>query len=110
MRYRDGAGASGYQWGPGREGLEPVRVTLVGDGTLADNLFPITQLDPDAPARLTPAVNDAGFQPQSMTLAIDPATRRPRWTIAARDHGGAKQFTANSNGTRLKQSGYRQRT
>ena len=110
VRYRDGNGAAGYQWGPAHEGLEPVTVTLIGDGTLTDNVFPITKLDPDALARLTAAVNRAGYDAQSMTLAIDPATRRPRWTIAARKQGRTKQFAANSNGTRLKRSGYRQRT
>jgi hypothetical protein len=76
VRYRDGNGAAGYQWRPGSNGLEPVRVVLVGDGT----------------------------------LAIDPTTGRPHWTIATRKNGRAKQFTASSNGTRVKRSGYRQRT
>ena len=45
VKYRTGDRAAGFQWGPGRDGLEPVRVTLVGSGKLADNVFPIAKLD-----------------------------------------------------------------
>ena len=53
VKYRDGDGAAGFQWGPGRDGLERVNVTLIGAGRLADNVFPIAKLDPAAPAKLT---------------------------------------------------------
>src|SRR5688572_21463084 len=43
VKYRTGDRASAFQWGPGRDGLEPVRVTLVGSGKLADNVFPIAK-------------------------------------------------------------------
>ena len=55
VKFRSGDGAEGYQWGPGHHGLEPVNVTLIGDGKLADNVYPIAKLDPAAPAKLTAA-------------------------------------------------------
>ena len=41
---------------PGRDGLERAEVTLVGSGKLADNVFPIAKLAPDATTKLTAAV------------------------------------------------------
>ena len=58
VKYRTGDRAAGFQWGPGRDGLEPVKITLIGPGKLADNVFPISKLDPDATTELAAAVKD----------------------------------------------------
>jgi hypothetical protein len=108
VKYRAGDGAKGYQWGPGHDGLEPVNVTLIGDGKLADNVFPIAKLDPGAPAKLTAAAKataGTGFQAQSMMLAIDPSTGRPRWTLTGQSNGRTRVFTANSGANRLRPAG-----
>ena len=52
VKYRTGNRAAGFQWGPGHDGLEPVKVTLIGSGKLADNVFPIAKLDRAATAKL----------------------------------------------------------
>jgi hypothetical protein len=60
--------------------LEPVKVTLVRSGKLADNVFPIAKLDPAASTRLTAAVKSkagAEFDVRTMPLGIDPATTAP---------------------------------
>jgi hypothetical protein len=90
VKYRSGDGARGYQWGPGSDGLEPVNVTLIGSGRLADNVFPIALLDPAAPARLTAAAEAKGMEVQSMTLAIDPVSGKPRWTVTGEADGRAR--------------------
>src|SRR5215204_6155717 len=41
VKYRTGDRAAGLQFGTGFDGLEPVKVTLVGTGKLSDNVFPI---------------------------------------------------------------------
>jgi hypothetical protein len=102
VKYRSGDGARGYQWGPGRDGLDPVNVTLVGNGKLADNVFPIAELDPAAPKKLTAAAKAKGIEVQSLMLAIDPATGKPRWTLTGRSKGRTRVFTANSDATRIK--------
>jgi hypothetical protein len=102
VKYRSGDGARGYQWGPGHDGLDPVNVTLVGSGKLADNVFPIAELDPAAPAKLTVAATSKGVEVQSMMLAIDPATGKPRWTVTGQSKGRTRVFTANSDATRIK--------
>jgi hypothetical protein len=102
VKYRSGDGARGYQWGPGRDGLEPVNVTLIGAGRLADNVFPIAELEAGAPARLTAAAKTKGVEVQTMVLAIDPATAKPRWTVTGQADGRIRVFTANSGATRLK--------
>lgn len=84
VEYRAGDHAAGFRWGPGRPGLEPVKVTLVGPGRLADNVFPIARLEPRATAKLTAAAKaraGQSFEPQTMTLALDPATGIPTWTV-----------------------------
>ena len=107
VKYRDGDGAAGFLWGPGRDGLEPVNVTLIGEGRLADNVFPIARLDPAAPAKLKAA---AGFALHSMTLRIDPATGTVRWTVTGEEKGRARVFTARSDASRLRPVGrYRPR-
>jgi hypothetical protein len=108
VKYRTGDGAAGFQWGPGREGLEPVKVTLVGAGKLADNVFPITRLDPAASAKLTAAVRSKagrGFDVQTMTLGIDPVSGGVRWTVSGEGDGGARVFTAKYDASGLKQVG-----
>jgi hypothetical protein len=108
VKYRDGDGAAGFQWGPGRDGLERVNVTLIGQGRLADNVFPIARLDPAAPAKLEAA---AGFELHSMTLRIEPATGRVRWTVTGEENGRARVYTARSDASRLRPDGrYRPRT
>jgi hypothetical protein len=109
VKYRDGDGAAGLQWGPGRVGLERANVTLIGEGRLADNVFPIARLDPAAPARLTAAAGVA-FELHSMTLRIDPATGRVRWTVTGERNGRARVLTARSDASGLRRDGrYRPR-
>ena len=48
VKYRTGDRAAGFTWGPGRDGLQPVKVTLVGSGKIEDNVFPIGKLAADA--------------------------------------------------------------
>jgi hypothetical protein len=108
VKYRTGDSAAGYQWGPGREGLEPVNVTLVGHGRLGDNVFPIAKLERRAGAKLMAAVHartSPGFDLRSMTLTIDPATGNPRWTVTGVDGGRARSFTARSDGSALRGAG-----
>ena len=85
VKYRTGARAAGLTWGPGRDGMEPVKVRLVGSGKLADNVFPASELHPDAAAKLIGAVKErvgAGFEALSMTLGLNPVTRDVRWTLS----------------------------
>lgn len=106
VKYRTGDKAAGFQWGPGHDGLEPVRVTLVGSGKLADNVFPIAKLDAAATAKLTAAVQakaGADFDVQTMTLGIDPATGAVRWTVTGEGGGRSLVFTAKSDTSGLKQ-------
>jgi hypothetical protein len=108
VKYRTGDRAAGFLWGPGREGLEPVRVTLVGSGRLADNVFPVAKLKPGATAKLAAAVKaeaGAGFEPQTMTLGIDPVTRSVRWTVTGDGDGRSLVFTAKSDASGLKRVG-----
>jgi hypothetical protein len=108
VKYRSGDRARGYRWAPGIDGLEPVNVTLIGDGRLADNVFPIAELDAGAPAKLTAAATaraGAGFEVRSMVLSIDPMTGDPRWTVTGTAGGRSRVFTANSDATRLKRAG-----
>lgn len=93
VSYRTGDAAAGFQWGPGRDGLEPAEVTLVGPGNLEDNVFPIAKLDPAAPARLGARLEDI----RTMTLAVDPATGAVRWRVIGR----AQTFTAKPDGSKL---------
>jgi len=104
VKYRTGDRAAGYQWGPGREGLEPVKVTLIGSGKLANNVFPIAKLDPAATAKLTAAVKSkagAAFDAQAMTLGMNPATGAAQWTITGEGDGRSLVFTAKSDGSGL---------
>src|SRR5215208_5497028 len=90
VKYRTGDRAAGFQWGPGHAGLEPVKVTLVGSGKLADNVFPIAKLQPGATTKLAAAVKElagARFEPQTMTLGINPATRAVQWTVTGQGDG-----------------------
>ena len=105
VKYRNGDGAAGFQWGPAHEGLEPVRVTLVGSGRLADNVFPISKLDAAATAKLSAAVKSkagAGFAVQTMTLGINPATGAVQWTVTGEGDGRSQLFQAKSDASGLK--------
>jgi hypothetical protein len=105
VKYRTGDRAAGFQWGPGRDGLEPVRVTLVGSGKIADNVFPIAKLDAAATTKLTASVQaDAGadFDVQTMTLGVNPATGAVQWTVTGEVDGRSHVFTARSDASGLK--------
>jgi hypothetical protein len=104
VKYRTGDRAAGLQWGPGHDGLEPVKVTLIGSGKLADNVFPIAELDRAATAKLTAAVQakaGADFDAQTMTLGMNPATGAVQWTITGEGDGRALVFTAKSDASGL---------
>ena len=108
VKYRTGNSAAGLQWGPGHEGLEPVKVTLIGSGKVADNVFPIAKLDPTATTKLTAAVRakaGATFQPETMTLGLNPATRAVQWTVTGRHNNRTLVFTAKSDATGLERAG-----
>jgi hypothetical protein len=106
VKYRTGDRAAGFQFGTGFDGLEPVKVTLVGSGKLADNVFPIAKLRDDAAATLTAAVvkkAGAGFEIQSMTLGMTPVTGAIRWTVSGEGDGRQQVFQADADGSGLKQ-------
>jgi hypothetical protein len=105
VTYRTGDRAAGFAWGPGRDGLERAEVTLVGSGKLADNVFPIAKLAPDATTKLTAAVKakaGADFEPETMTLGLAPVTGAVRWTITGQGGGRSLVFTATPDATRVK--------
>jgi len=106
VKYRTGDRAAGFQFGTGFDGLEPVKVTLVGSGKLSDNVFPIAKLRDDASAKLTAAVRDeagAGFEIQSMTLSMSPVTGAVQWTVTGEGDGRQQVFSAKADATGLKQ-------
>jgi hypothetical protein len=108
VKYRIGDRAAGLTWGPGRDGLQPVDVTLVGSGKLEDNVFPIARLSADAAATLTAAVKakaGAGVEVETMTLGLAPVSGAVRWTVTADDRGRALVFTAKPDGSGLKAVG-----
>jgi hypothetical protein len=105
VKYRTGDRAAGLQFGTGFDGLEPVKVTLVGSGKLADNVFPIAKLHDDASARLAAAVQDkagAGFEIQSMTLGMTPVTGAIKWTVTGEGDGRQQAFQANADASGVK--------
>ena len=105
VKYRTGDRAAGFQFGTGFDGLEPVKVTLVGTGKLADNVFPIAKLQDDAAAKLTAAVEKkagAGFEIQSMTLGMTPVTGAIKWTVTGEGDGRQQVFQADVDGSGLK--------
>ncbi len=105
VKYRTGDRAAGLTWGPGRDGLEPVDVTLVGSGKLEDNVFPIAKLSPGAGARLAAAVKAKagdGADLQTMALGLAPVTGAVRWTVTADDRGRALVFTAKPDASGLR--------
>jgi hypothetical protein len=105
VKYRTGDRAAGFTWGPGRDGLDPVEVTLIGSGKLADNVFPIAKLAPDATTKLTAAVKaKAGgdFEPETMTLGLAPVTGKVRWTVTGEAGGRQLVYTANADATGVK--------
>lgn len=100
VKYRVGDHAAGYSWGPGRDGLQPVDVTLVGTGKLEDNVFPIAKLAPDATTKLTAAAKaEAGtdFEVETMTLGLAPVSGAVRWTVTGEAGGRALVMTAKAN-------------
>jgi hypothetical protein len=105
VKYRTGDRAAGFQWGPGHEGLEPVKVTLIGSGKVADNVFPIAKLDAAATTKLTAAVKSkagADFDVETMTLGLDPVTRAVQWTVTGDGDGRSLVFTAKSDASGVK--------
>jgi hypothetical protein len=105
VKYRTGDRAAGFQFGTGFDGLQPVKVTLVGTGKLADNVFPISKLHDDAAAALTAAVvkkAGSGFEIQSMTLGLAPVTGAITWTVSGEGDGRAQVFQARADGSGLK--------
>jgi hypothetical protein len=105
VKYRTGDRAAGFTWGPGREGLEPVDVTLVGSGKIEDNVFPIAKLAPDATTKLAAAVKaeaGADFEPETMTLSLAPVSGKPQWTVTGEGDGRSLVFTANADASGLK--------
>ncbi len=106
VKYRTGDRAAGFQFGTGFDGLQPVKVTLVGTGKLSDNVFPIAKLHDDAAAALTAAVvkkAGAGFEIQSMTLGMTPVTGAIKWTVTGEGDGRQQVFQADVDGSGLKQ-------
>ncbi len=105
VKYRTGDRAAGFQFGTGFDGLQPVKVTLVGSGKLADNVFPIAKLRDDAAAKLTAAVEKkagAGFDIQSMTLGMTPVTGEIKWTVTGEGDGRQQVFQAAADASGLK--------
>ena len=107
VKYRTGDRAAGFTWGPGRDGLQPVKVTLVGSGRIEDNVFPIGKLSAAATTKLAAAVQEKvpGFDVQTMTLGLAPVTGDVRWTVTGEGDGRALVFTARSDGSGLKKIG-----
>jgi hypothetical protein len=106
VKYRTGDRAAGFAWGPGHDDLQPVDVTLVGSGKLADNVFPIAKLSPDATTTLTAAVKakaGADVDVETMTLGIAPVSGAVRWTVTGEGDGRQLVFTAKADGSGLKQ-------
>ena len=106
VKYRTGDRAAGFQFGAGFDGLEPVKVTLVGTGKLEDNVFPIAKLQDDAAAKLTAAVEKkagAGFEIQSMTLSMSPVTGAIQWIVSGEGDGRQQVFSAKADATGLEQ-------
>ena len=104
VKYRTGDRAAGFQFGTGFDGLQPVKVTLVGSGKLADNVFPIAKLRDDAAAKLTAAVEKkagAGFDIQSMTLGMTPVTGEIKWTVTGEGDGRQQVFQAAADASGL---------
>jgi type II secretory pathway pseudopilin PulG len=105
VKYRTGDRAAGLSWGPGRDGLQPVDVTLVGSGKLDDNVFPIAKLAPGAATTLAEAVRAKagdGVDVETMTLGLAPVSGAVQWTVTADDRGRALVFTAKANGSGLR--------
>jgi len=105
VKYRTGDRAAGFQWGTGRDGLVPVKVTLIGSGKLSENVFPISKLRPDATSRLAAAVKaeaGAGFEVQTMALGLNPVTGGVQWTVTGEGDGRMQVFSAKSDASGLK--------
>jgi hypothetical protein len=104
VKYRTGDRAAGFQFGTGFDGLQPVKVTLVGSGKLADNVFPIAKLQDDAAGKLAAAVAKqagAGFDIQSMTLGMTPVTGAIKWTVTGEGDGRQQVFQAGVDASGL---------
>jgi hypothetical protein len=104
VKYRTGNRAAGYQWGPGHSGLDPVKVTLIGNGKLSENVFPIAKLHADATTKLAAAVHRAagdGIAIQAMSLGLDPVTGAVQWTVTGENHGRAVIYSAQPDASGL---------
>ena len=105
VKYRTGNRAAGYQFGTGVDGLKPVKVTLIGSGNLADNVFPVSKLTDGAVTKIVNGVKadaGAGFDIQSMTLGIAPVTGAVQWTISGEGKGRLSTYTAQVDGSGVK--------
>ena len=105
VKYRTGNRAAGFQFGTGYDGLQPVKVTLIGAGKLADNVFPVSKLTDDAVTKIAKGVKanaGAGFDIQSMTLGIAPVTGNVQWTISGEGKGRLSTYTAQTDGSGVK--------
>ena len=105
VKYRTGDRAAGYQFGTGFDGLQPVKVTLVGSGKLTTTSSRSPTLRDDAAAKLTAAVEKkagAGFEIQSMTLGMTPVTGEINWTVTGEGDGRQQVFQAAADASGLK--------
>ena len=108
VKYRTGNRAAGFEWGMGHSGLDPVKVTLIGSGKVADNVFPISKLDPDATTKLAAAIKakaGAGFKTQAMTLGLNPVTGDVQWTVSGIGNGRQLVYQADADASGLKKVG-----
>lgn len=85
----------------------PFGVTLTGPGKLADNVFPLADVDPKALDTIIAGVTkrDAslGLDDVSHALAgIDPVSGKADWKVY---FGGAAYYTANLDGSNLREGG-----
>ena len=105
VKYRTGNRAAGYQFGTGFDGLQPVKVTLVGSGKVSDNVFPISKLQDGAVEKIVKGIKaDAGasYDISSMTLGITPVTGAIQWTISGEGKGRMTTYTAQVDGSGVK--------
>jgi hypothetical protein len=105
VKYRNGNRAAGYQFGTGFDGLQPVKVTLVGSGKLSDNVFPISKLEDGAVAKIVKGIKSnagAGYDIKAMTLGIAPVTGNVQWTISGEGKGRLSTYTAQVDGSGVK--------
>ncbi len=87
--------------------VQPFGVSLTGPGKLADNVFPLADLDPEALDRVVAAATkkDPSLSLDDVTHAIagiDAISGKPDWKVY---FGGASFFTANLDGSDVRKGG-----